>query len=170
MSRQVINQQKSQFFIHPKAKESVANDINKLTGFVKGNFPSTYLGAPIYIGKKKVEFFNDISAKVSRRIQGWNGKMMSFGGKAVLIKAVLYSIPMHILSAVNPPKSTLTLLENQCANFFWGNTNGEKKHHWFKWDSLCYATEQGGAGFRSIHDINKAFSTKAWWNFRTSWL
>lgn len=86
---------------------------------------------------------------------------MSFGGKAVLIKPVLYAIPMHILAATNPPKTTLQIIEKQFSNFFWGNSEGDNKHHWFSWASLYWDKNEGGAGFRSIHDINKSLASKA---------
>ncbi|XP_070017642.1 uncharacterized protein [Nicotiana sylvestris] len=94
-------------FLHPNAEDNLAHHIMNLTSFSDKNFPFTCLGAPIYLGRKKIEYFNDLFDKVGRKIQAWNGKLMSYGGKAILIKAVLYSIPMHILAATNPPKTTL---------------------------------------------------------------
>lgn len=110
----------------------------------------------------------NLQLKWGKKIQGWNGKLMSFSGKTIFIKAVLYSISMHILTATNPPRTTLQLIEKQCSNFLQANTEGGKKYHRYSWTSLCLEKKEGGARFRSIHDINKAFAAKAWWSLRTT--
>ncbi|XP_019241169.1 PREDICTED: uncharacterized protein LOC109221160 [Nicotiana attenuata] len=35
------------------------------------------------------------------------------------------------------------------------------------WDTLCLPKDEGGVGFRSLHDMSKALFCKLWWNFRT---
>lgn len=42
------------------------------------------------------------------------------GGRLILIKYVLNSIPLHILSTISPPKQTLHEIERLYAKFFWG--------------------------------------------------
>ncbi|XP_070029963.1 uncharacterized protein [Nicotiana sylvestris] len=39
--------------------------------------------------------------------------------------------------------------------------------HWASWNTLCMLVEEGGIGFRSLHDVTKALFSKLWWNFRT---
>ncbi|KAK4706309.1 hypothetical protein R3W88_034132 [Solanum pinnatisectum] len=36
------------------------------------------------------------------------------------------------------------------------------------WDSLCLPKDEGGLGFRSLHDVSDALFAKLWWIFRTS--
>lgn len=78
--------------------------------------------------------------------------MLSFGGRDVLIKSVLHSLPLHIISAVYPPKTTLDLIEKAFANFFWGSSNDKNSYHWIKWQNLCFPKNESGVGFRSLHD------------------
>lgn len=65
-----------------------------------------------------------------RRISGWHAKTLSFGDKATLIKHVLLSIPVHTLSAISPPKTTLKYIKKVAADFFWGWDQERKKYHW----------------------------------------
>ena len=88
------------------------------------------------------------------------------GGKVVLIKNVLSSIPLHLLATVSPPKSVFAYLERLFANFFWGSVDGDLKYHWIRWEDLCVPKEEGGIGFRSLEDVFHAFSIKLWWRFR----
>jgi len=106
-------------------------------------------------------------SKIVNRTQGWLGNLLSMGGKVVLIRSVLHSIPLHIISVAHPPKTILDLIEKSLANFFWGSSEGKRKYHWISWKKLCYPKIEGGVGFRSLHDICNTFAAKAWWNFRT---
>ena len=86
--------------------------------------------------------------------------MLSPGGKIVLIKHLLSSIPLHLLAGVSPPKSILATVERLFANFLWGTDESESKHHWICWKDLCAAKEEGGVGLRSMADVVNAFSVK----------
>lgn len=46
----------------------------------------TYLGCPIYSGRQRIIYYSGLLAKVIARINGWQTKMLSYGGKAVLVK------------------------------------------------------------------------------------
>ncbi|KAG5621478.1 hypothetical protein H5410_006696 [Solanum commersonii] len=63
--------------------------------------------------------------------------MLSHGGKVILIKHVLQSVPIYTLSAITPPNGTINLIEKHFANFLWGSSDGKNKYHWSKWENLC---------------------------------
>ncbi|XP_070010394.1 uncharacterized protein [Nicotiana sylvestris] len=44
---------------------------------------------------------------------------------------------------------------------------GGTSRHWASWNTLCMPVEEGGIGFRSLHDVGKALFSKLWWNFKT---
>nr|XP_016513060.1 PREDICTED: uncharacterized protein LOC107830090 [Nicotiana tabacum] len=116
---QFINKEKSSFLVAPKALQNFIEEIKMMMiGFQHKHFPMTYLGATIYVGGKKVCYFNDMITKVTNRVQGWNNKLVSAGGRAILVKSILYSLSMHIMAAVDPPKSTLNHIEKVISNFF----------------------------------------------------
>ena len=47
-----------------------------------------YLGLSRVIGKSKDQVFAEIKERVERKLLGWKEKMLSMGGKEILIKAV----------------------------------------------------------------------------------
>ncbi|XP_070003073.1 uncharacterized protein [Nicotiana sylvestris] len=53
------------------------------------------------------------------------------------------------------------------AQFFWSSSVGGTSRHWASWNTLCMPVEEGGIGFRSLHDVAKTLFSKLWWNFRT---
>ncbi|XP_059277915.1 uncharacterized protein LOC132032155 [Lycium ferocissimum] len=48
-----------------------------------------------------------------------------------------------------------------------GGVDGAKRQHWASWDNLFFPYTEGGANFRKLMDIFKAYSGKQWWRFRT---
>ncbi|XP_019266683.1 PREDICTED: uncharacterized protein LOC109244105 [Nicotiana attenuata] len=167
VSGQMVNKGKSGFYTSLKEGDTRITDISRITGFSYCQFPMIYLGCPIYVGRKKVVYFNNMVAKVANRMQGWQGRLLSYGGKAVLIKSVLHALPLHLLAVVHPPKTVLNQIDKIIANFYWGKEDSRNKRHWIAWSYLCFPVQEGGVGFRSLQDTCNAFSAKLWWNFRT---
>ncbi|XP_075084814.1 uncharacterized protein LOC142168056 [Nicotiana tabacum] len=107
------------------------------------------------------------SPKLSKELNGWQANMLSSMGRIILIKHVLQSLPTYILSAMNPPKGIIKLVEKHFANFFWGTNDGKNKYHWSSWNNLCLPKDEGGTGVRKMEDIIYTLSIKRWWRFRT---
>ncbi|XP_060190561.1 uncharacterized protein LOC132619782 [Lycium barbarum] len=95
------------------------------------------------------------------------GEMLSFEGRAGLIKHVLQGMRIHLLSAMNPPDSVIKKMHKMFAQFFRSNTIGGKSRHWISWIKMCIPEKERGIGFRSMHDVYMALYCKIWWNFRT---
>jgi len=167
ISGQLINKAKSHFLLHPNAFRTTCDRIKRYTGFHQKEAPITYLGCPLFIGRPRLTYFSDLINKIVNRITGWQSKMLSYGGKATLIKHVLQSMPIHILSAISPPSTTLKQIQSILADFFWGWREDKKKYHWSSWKNLSLPYDEGGIGVRQMSDICQAFQFKHWWIFRT---
>lgn len=126
-SGQKVNGDKSFFLTAPNTCANRINRIRNITIYMDKNFPFNYLGCPIYIGRKKIAYFDRLANKIVKKLNGWQGKNLSYRGRIVLIKNVLQSLPINTLFAMSPPKGTFNLIEKYFANFFWG-LSGEKKN------------------------------------------
>ncbi|XP_060200487.1 uncharacterized protein LOC132628739 [Lycium barbarum] len=145
---QEINNDKTFFITHSKTNRIYNKRIRRWTGYKQSSFPFTYLGCPIYSGRKRISYFSDISKKVLNKIAGWQGRFLSPGGKATIIKHVLQSQSLHIFVALMPPVTSLYEIEMQFGNFFWGEKDGKISYHWSSWDNMSYPTKEGGLGSR----------------------
>ncbi|WMV45629.1 hypothetical protein MTR67_039014 [Solanum verrucosum] len=76
-------------------------------------------------------------------------------------------MPIHILSAISPPSTTLKQIQSILPDFFWGWREDKKKYHWSSWKNLSLPYDEGGIGVRQMSDICQAFQFKHWWIFRT---
>ncbi|WMV49196.1 hypothetical protein MTR67_042581, partial [Solanum verrucosum] len=167
VSGQKVNKDKSAICLHHNVQggESVIAEL--VTGILRKDFPFTYLGCPIFYKRKQKSYYHQMIQRIGAKIQGWKGKLLSYGGRAILIKHVLQSTPIHCLSVMNPPSNVLNLVQRIMAQFFWNSCIGGRGRQWSKWGNLCLPENEGGLGFRLLHDVSMALFCKLWWNFRT---
>ncbi|CAA7016725.1 unnamed protein product [Microthlaspi erraticum] len=107
--------------------------------------------------------FGDILEKVSTRLAGWKGQMLSFAGRITLTRSVLSSIPVHTMSTIVLPQSTLAQLDKTARAFMWGDTTNQRRQHLVAWDKICSPKDDGGLGIRKAQDMNKAVVAKLGW-------
>lgn len=81
--------------------------IKSITGFRKRSFPIIYLECPLYIERRLGRLFSPVLQSMQQKLEGWTGKLLSTGAKITLIKHVLQDIPIHYLSLIQPPASTI---------------------------------------------------------------
>ena len=132
VSGQQLNCQKSCFIAHDALSLSRKRVISQISGFYAKSFPIKYLGCPLYSGRKKSSYFSDICTSVAKRVLSWKEKLLSPGGRLVLLKSVLSYMPIHILVASSPPKGVLSILEKAFANFLWGRAEKGSRYHWIR--------------------------------------
>ena len=79
-----------------------------------------YLGLPSFIGRKKNESFDNIKQRVRKKLQSWEGKLLSQAGREVLIKAVAQAFPTYTMSCFKLPIGLCHEIEALIKKFFWG--------------------------------------------------
>ncbi|XP_059285954.1 uncharacterized protein LOC132039501 [Lycium ferocissimum] len=126
-SGQLVNTDKSCYYTHHKVSARVNNKIKRHTKMRNGSFPFTYLGCPVFYGRRKLIYYEDLIKKVMKRILSWQNRLLSFGGRYVLVNNVLKTMPVYLLSAMNPPAGVIRQLHKIFANFFTEQYCGGKK-------------------------------------------
>ena len=72
----------------------------------EAEFPIHYLGMPLTLKKPTRELFMPLIEKVERKLEGWQGRMLSRGGRLQLLQSVLTSIPTYYMMCFRDRKST----------------------------------------------------------------
>ncbi|XP_060211633.1 uncharacterized protein LOC132639172 [Lycium barbarum] len=124
VSGQKINKQKSVVYMHHLTSHNIKELVFSVTQIPKKDFPFTYLGVPIYYGRRRNIHYKEIIEKIQNRLSSWTGKLLSIGGRTTLIKHVLQIMPIHLLSACDPPSAILAQIHRLFAKFFWSNSVG----------------------------------------------
>lgn len=101
-SGQEINKDKSFFLTQNFKNRRMDRRLRKWTRMKQAQFPFTYLGCPIYTGMKKICHFSDLASRVLAKTGGWQGKILSFGGRETIIKHVLQSHTFHLMAVMAP--------------------------------------------------------------------
>lgn len=95
--------------------------------------------------------------------------LLSSGGRLILLKHVLSSMPIHLLAGIPAPKGVLDQLEKMLANFWWGGDEDKRKLHWISFYTMCLPIQEGALGPpRHFQDLSKAFRMKLTWSIRGS--
>lgn len=127
-----------------------------------------YLGLPGYVGRRKREILGFVKDRLRAGIMGWGNRFLSRGGREVLLKTVLQSVPNYAMNVFLLPKGLCRELETLMNSFWWGCERREGRGiRWSTWESLCKPKKFGGMGFRRVRDMNLAMLGKQGWKFLT---
>lgn len=88
----------------------------------------------------------------------WPNKFLKYKDRYTLTTHVLQSMPIYLMSAMNPPKRVIDQILKIMDKFFWGNTRGTKGKHWFTWGVSTKETRD--IGFRSLQRVGDDFLQK----------
>ncbi|GAU42656.1 hypothetical protein TSUD_398610 [Trifolium subterraneum] len=87
-----------------------------------GKLPFLYLGLPIGGDPRRLFFWEPVLTRLKKRLSGWKSRFLSFGGRLVLLKSVLTSLPVFALSFFKAPsdysEAQLVLLSS-----YWTRSN-----------------------------------------------
>ncbi|KAK2417418.1 hypothetical protein QL285_039719 [Trifolium repens] len=85
-----------------------------------GKVPFLYLGLHIGGDPRRLGVWQPVLARIRNRLSGWKSRFLSFGGRLVLLKAVLTSMPVYVLSFFKAPAGIISSIESLLIKFFWG--------------------------------------------------
>jgi hypothetical protein len=113
-----INFHKSEMFCFGETRERAAEYVN-LFGCKEGAFPFRYLGIPMSYRKLANKDWRLVEERFQKKLSSWKGKLLSYGGRIVLINSVLSSLLMFMMSFFRIPKGVREKLDYYRSRFFW---------------------------------------------------
>lgn len=122
-----VNKEKSAPFLSNKISNCRRQGLLRLTGFVEALFPTKYLGAPLNPSRLTTRMLDPLIQKVRNKVASWKAKLLSEGGRLVLIHHVLSSMVTHTLVVLPMPSSVINRINFILSMFFWGERNGKSK-------------------------------------------
>lgn len=128
-SGQKVSLEKSLIFFSENVHRDLANLISHESGIKGTKELGKYLGMPVLQKRINKETFGTVVERVSSKLAGWKRRFLSLAGRITLTKSVLSSIPVHTMSSIALPMSTLAQLDKIARSFIWGSTEGSRKQH-----------------------------------------
>lgn len=142
-SGQAVNFQKSAVFFSSNVRRDKQAEIKQILGVFSDIGNSKYLGLPSLVGRSKKTVFRNLKEKVFQRIQGWNAKLLSRAGKAVMIRNVAQTIPSYTMSCFLIPKTLCQEIEGMMNAFWWrSSSNNRKGIHWLAWNKMSMSKKR----------------------------
>ncbi|XP_024630811.1 uncharacterized protein [Medicago truncatula] len=74
-----------------------------------GRVPFTYLGLPVGGDSRRLAFWDPVVARIANKLSVWKSRFFSFGGRLILIKYALSSLPVYALSFFRAPTNGVAL-------------------------------------------------------------
>ena len=125
--------------------------------------PIRYLGLPLTDRRLRTQNWQPVVEKVEKvekRLGGWRGRLLSRGGRLVLVKAVLSAIPTYFMSAFRMPAGVWRRLKSVMRSFFWRGADLGRGGALVAWSSVCRPFADGGLGIHHLQHANSALLCK----------
>ena len=166
LSGMKINYDKSEM-IPLNLSPSEGTALAAIFGCKMATLPLTYLGLPLHFKKPSLTDWQSVIDKIASRIQGRQGKLLSYGGRLTLLNSVLSSIPIYWLSVFKMPSKVRLKIDQLRKRFLWyGGHTVKKKYYLVSWDTVCKSKNQGGLGIIDLKRLNQALLAKWWIRFQ----
>ncbi|KAH9750083.1 hypothetical protein KPL71_013740 [Citrus sinensis] len=147
---------------HTLVSASRQGIIHYVTGFQWRQLPFTYLGSQSSHGASR---FSTLMTWFERSgIESPAGLTVCFllGGKLILIRHVISSMPLHLFHVFRSPATVVQRLKQLLTQFLWGDSEERRRIHWCRWPKACFPVDEGGLGLWSFDDMAEAFHIKLW--------
>jgi hypothetical protein len=130
----------------------------------KTNFPITYLGLPLSLGRLKVVHLQKIVDKSRSRLAAWQGRLMNPAGRRELVRSVLSSMPVYLMTTLKAPKQLIADIDQMRRRFLWAGDNeisgGKCK---VAWTAVAKPEEFGGLGIIDLDKFSRALRLRWLW-------
>jgi len=92
--------------------------------------PFVYLGLSIGGDSRRLIFWEPLLRSIKSRLSGYNSRFLSFGGRLVLLKFVLTSLPVYALSFFKALSGIISSLNSIFTKKNWGGCEDHRKLPW----------------------------------------
>ena len=133
--------------------------------------PLPYKMDPISVGFKYLGYYlkplgyctNDwrwIIKRFEKRISNWTYRLLSLGGRLILMKSVLMGLAVYWLTLARIPKSILHCLRRSIFNFLWEKSHGKTRCHLVDWQVISRPYDRGGWNILNLEWFSLALRLK----------
>ncbi len=161
----LVNESKSEIYSGNIDQQELISILNTL-GF-RGHArwdQFKYLGLPITNGPNRRSLWSDIICKIKEKIAAWGGYWLNKGGKVILIKSLLSTLPIYQVAFLLAPRNVMDQISKLLRDFLWqGGKGNERKMHLANWDLVKRAIAEGGLQIRDPSLVNLALGGKLLW-------
>ncbi|GKV32374.1 hypothetical protein SLEP1_g40985 [Rubroshorea leprosula] len=132
----------------------------------RGSIPFMYLGMLVGDNPRRRKMWMPVVERFQKRLSGWKLSSLSYGGRLILLKSILSSLPLYYFFVFKLPMCVLQTLKKLEWDFLWGiGMDARRKIHWVSWDKVCLGKDKGGLGAHNLRIRNLTLLGKWWARF-----
>lgn len=133
-------------------------------------------GQKVNVDKSRMLVYRNVNHNVAKELSNISGfglthdmvntlesRALSFAGRITLAKSIVAPLLTYTMQTTLLPKYVCLKLEKLNRDFIWGMRENGSSCHTIAWDQFCLPKEDGGLGFRDLHDFNRALLMKLGW-------
>jgi hypothetical protein len=117
-SGQMVSVAKSSIFFSPNTNALMRAEICEALHINTEALSDKYLGLPALVGADRSDSFEHFVERIIQRINGWKEKLLSIGGKEILLKAVAQAISVYAMSVFLIPKGVCKRMMDAISQFW----------------------------------------------------
>ena len=84
--------------------------------------------------------------RVKARVASWDPKPLNLSRRLVMVKFIIQSIPMYLLSVSSAPTSVLKKIRSLQRNFLWVGRESKVKFALVSWEKVSMPKKNGSLG------------------------
>lgn len=96
-------------------------------------------------------------------MNSWKGRWLSWAGRLVMLKTLVSSLPIYLLSYLALTSGANTNIIHKMRRFFWQGLAEKDRVALISWEKICKPKEYGGVSLRDQSSKNKALGAKLVW-------
>ena len=81
-------------------------EVCEVLNIMTESLSNKYLGLPAMVGADRSDCFRHLIDRVNSRINGCKEKLLSLGGKEILMKSIAQAVPVYAMTVFKIPKKT----------------------------------------------------------------
>ncbi|XP_010468748.2 PREDICTED: uncharacterized protein LOC104748865 [Camelina sativa] len=136
-SGQQINFQKSSVQFGHTVDHALREELKGILGITNLGGMGSYLGILESLGGAKTQIFSYVQDRLQSHASGWPARLLSKGGKEVMIKSVATAVPTFVMSCFRLPKKVTRKLTSAISNF--GGVRLDNPGVYIGWHGINYA-------------------------------
>jgi hypothetical protein len=140
---QLINPSKCSILFSDSCSEVNQSTVRSTLGVVQQEFDAKYLGLPTPDGRMHKGRFQNLQARLSKRLIEYGGSLLAQSAREILIKSIAQAISIYVMGVFKLPMGIRDDLTRLIRDYWWGSKNGKRKIHWVNWQQLPRPKEQG---------------------------
>lgn len=158
-----VNYNKSSF-IPINIGQNELSETRAIMCFPQTDFPIQYLGMPLSIKRPTRDMYRQLIERVQSRLDTWQTKLISKGGRLQLVQSVLSSMTVYFMHCFLLPNWVIKKLDRARRSFMWGCSNRrERGVSLCNWQLVCLPKQWGGLGVPDLRLRNISLILRWWW-------